>query len=545
MSLLSVNNLSLSIRQKPILSNISLEIERGQCLGLVGESGSGKSMTALSIMHLLPSHHALSGTIQLGGEDLLQLSEKALCTRRGDVMGMIFQEPMSALNPLKPIGAQIEESILLHSGATRKEAETKAHRLLERVGLPPARFSPNRFPHQLSGGQRQRVVIAIAIALQPDLLIADEPTTALDVTTQAQILTLLRELMEEDKAALLLISHDLAVVADMADKLAIMKEGQIVEQGPLPHLFDRLEEPYSLSLFEASSHVPDRQKAPIYSDDPKLLAEAPILKTDKLSRDYPSPRRLPSFKKRWFRAVDQVDISIHKGQSIGLVGESGCGKSTLARSLLGLEAPQEGGLTISGHDPYRAGRKELLDVRKDIQVIFQDPYGSFNPRHKVGRSVAEPLYLYRQGVNKAEQDKRIIEALMQVGLEPEDADRYPHEFSGGQRQRLAIARALITRPKIIIADEPVSALDVSIRAQILDLLTELREELGLAYLFISHDLSVVRAVTDEVLIMHQGRIIERGRTADIFANPREAYTRDLIAAAPDLHKTIQNRKEKG
>lgn len=545
MSLLSINNLSLSIRQKPILTNVSLEIERGQCLGLVGESGSGKSMTALSIMHLLPSHHALSGSINLRSENLLQLSEKELCARRGDVMGMIFQEPMSALNPLKPIGAQIEESILLHSSATRKEAEAKAYRLLERVGLPPAHYSPDRFPHQLSGGQRQRVVIAIAIALQPDLLIADEPTTALDVTTQAQILDLLRELMDEEKAALLLISHDLAVVADMADKLAIMKEGKIVEQGLLPDLFDAIQEPYSLSLFEASTHVPNRQKAPIYSDDPKLTSTEPILRTRKLSRDYPLPRHLPSFKKRWFRAVDQVDLTIHAGQSIGLVGESGCGKSTLARSLLGLEAPQEGSLTVSGHDPYQARKKDLLSVRKDIQVIFQDPYGSFNPRHKAGRSVAEPLYLYREGLTKIEEDKRIFEALMQVGLEPEDANRYPHEFSGGQRQRLAIARALITRPRIIVADEPVSALDVSIRAQILDLLTELREELGLAYLFISHDLSVVRAVTDEVLIMHQGRIIERGRTASIFSKPRETYTRELIAAAPDLHETIRQRKKKG
>lgn len=545
MSLLSINNLTLSIRQKSILNGVSLEIEQGQCLGLVGESGSGKSMAALSIMHLLPSRHDLCGSIRLDGEDLLQLSEKELCSRRGHVMGMIFQEPMSALNPLKPIGAQIEESILLHSNATRKEAQAQTHRLLERVGLPPVRYSPDRFPHQLSGGQRQRVVIAIAIALQPSLLIADEPTTALDVTTQAQILSLLRELMEQDRTALLLISHDLAVVADMADKLAIMKEGQIVEQGTLPVLFDRLKEPYSLKLFEASTHIPDRKKAPIYSNDPERQTQTPILKTRKLSRDYPLPRRLPDLKKRWFRAVDQVDFAIYPGQSVGLVGESGCGKSTLARSLLGLEAPQEGEVIINGHDPYRAETKELLNIRKDIQVIFQDPYGSFNPRHKAGHSVAEPLYLYREGLTKEKKDKRTFEALMQVGLEPEDADRYPHEFSGGQRQRLAIARALITRPKIIIADEPVSALDVSIRAQILDLLTELREELGLAYLFISHDLSVVRAVTDEVLIMHQGCIIERGRTLDVFAKPQKTYTRQLIEAAPDLYETIRARKEKG
>ena len=541
MSLLHLDKVSLSIGSTQILNDVSFGLDRGRCLGLVGESGSGKSLTALSIMHLLPRHSTLDGRITLSGDELTSLDERQLCARRGNVMGMIFQEPMTALNPLQPIGRQIEESLLLHSPLTRKEAEDKAQRLLERVGLPDHVCPPSRFPHQLSGGQRQRVVIAIAIAMRPDLLIADEPTTALDVTTQAQILTLLRELMEEDQSALILISHDLAIVADMADHLAIMKEGQIVEQGPLPAFFDRLNHPYSKALFSASTHSPARTKPPLFSEAAKAGGEPPILATSGLTRDYALPRHFPYKKKRWFRAVENVNLTIHAGQSIGLVGESGCGKSTLARTLLGLEAPQQGQITIGNHDPYRAENADLIAVRKNIQVVFQDPNGSFNPRHKVGRSVAEPLHLYRHGLENEERNRRIAESLQQVGLDPEDAERYPHEFSGGQRQRLAIARALITRPKIIIADEPVSALDVSIRAQILDLFTDLRERLGLAYLFISHDLSVVKAITDEVLVMHRGRIIERGRTQDVFDNPAEAYTRKLIAAAPDLHQTIARR----
>ncbi|SNY90764.1 peptide/nickel transport system ATP-binding protein [Cohaesibacter sp. ES.047] len=542
MSLLELDKVSLSIAGKETLKNVSLSLEAGQCLGLVGESGSGKSLTALSIMRLLPRQAQLTGSIRLKGEDHVAMPEQALCARRGNIMSMVFQEPMTALNPLKPIGAQVAESLQLHENLTRKQAEERARALLDRVGLSPASISPDRFPHQLSGGQRQRVIIAMAIAMKPALIIADEPTTALDVTSQAEILSLLKDLMAEDHCALMLISHDLAVVADMADSIAIMREGEIVEAGPLPALFDQLRHPYSLSLFEASTHVPTRDKPPLFSDDPALEHERPILQTRALVRTYPMPRTFPYLERQHFRAVDQVDLTIHKGQSLGLVGESGCGKSTLARSLLGLEAPQEGAITVGNHDPYAAGKADLLDVRKDIQIIFQDPNGSFNPRHKVGRSVAEPLHLYRHGLENEERNRRIAESLKQVGLDPDDAERFPHEFSGGQRQRLAIARALITRPKIIIADEPVSALDVSIRAQILDLLTELREELDLSYLFISHDLSVVRAITDEVMVMYRGKIIERGRTETVFANPQEAYTRTLIAAAPNLEETIARRR---
>ena len=544
MSLLTLENVGLTIGDKPILRDISFSLERGQCLGLVGESGSGKSLTALSIMQLLPRQSHLSGAIHLAETNLAHLPERHLCNWRGNRMGMIFQEPMTALNPLKAIGAQVEECILQHSSVTRHEAQEQARSQLQRVGLDPDHVTPDRFPHQLSGGQRQRVVIAMAIAMKPDLIIADEPTTALDVTSQAEILQLLKALMAEDQSALMLISHDLAVVAEMANSIAIMKKGTIVEQGQLPGLFDALSHPYSKRLFEASTHQPERQKPPIFSDDPNLKQTTPVLAANSVLRTYPLPRQFPYLERRNMRAVDGVDLMIHKGQSIGLVGESGCGKSTLARTLLGLEAPQKGGIRVGQHDPYSANKTDLRQVRRDIQIVFQDPNGSFNPRHKVGRSIAEPLYLFQKEVDRDERDERIATSLKQVGLAPEDAEKFPHEFSGGERQRIAIARALITRPRIIIADEPVSALDVSIRAQILDLFTDLRDRLDLAYLFISHDLSVVRSVTDEVMVMYRGKIIERGRTEAIFSAPQEPYTQALINAAPDLHKTIARRRAK-
>ncbi|WP_316863108.1 dipeptide ABC transporter ATP-binding protein [uncultured Cohaesibacter sp.] len=542
MTLLQLTNLSLSIAGKPILKDISFSLDAGQCLGLVGESGSGKSLTALSIMQLLPNRSSLVGSIDLVGDDLVGLSEQALCRRRGNVMGMIFQEPMTALNPLKTIGAQVEECIRLHASVTRHEAEELAIKQLQRVGLDTSRTSPDRFPHQLSGGQRQRAIIAMAIAMQPSLVIADEPTTALDVTSQAEILALLKELMLEDRSALILISHDLAVVADMADKIAIMKDGAIVEAGPLPALFNELNHPYSKGLFAASTHKPTRKKPPLFSDAPSLEQQKPILDAKKIVRSYPLPRSFPYLERSVTRAVDEVDLTIYQGQSVGLVGESGCGKSTLARTLLGLEKPQDGTVRIGRHDPYAAGKEDLLNVRKDIQIVFQDPNGSFNPRHKIGQSIAEPLHLYRNSLSRSERDARILASLEQVGLDASDAEKYPHEFSGGQRQRLALARALITKPKIIIADEPVSALDVSIRAQILDLFADLRDRLNLAYLFISHDLSVVRAITDEVMVMYRGKIVERGRTEDIFSAPQNAYTQTLMNAAPNLMDAIDKRQ---
>ncbi|WP_067222063.1 ABC transporter ATP-binding protein [Stappia indica] len=536
----AVEGLDVDIHGKRILKGVSLEISRGETFGLVGESGSGKSMTALAAMQLLPHGAEARGRILLDEADVLSVSEAAMCRLRGRRIGMVFQEPMTALNPVKTIGEQIAEGLVLHMRMTRATAMERVRVLLDRVGLARARVTPERFPHQLSGGQRQRVVIAMAIACQPDLLIADEPTTALDVTIQAQILALVREIVEAEKMGCLLISHDLAVVAEMADRVAIMKDGEIVESGPTAALFANLTHPYSKALMAASNHVPKRAKGPAHS--PANHGMQPILSVRELVRAYPQPRASLFRKSPPVVAVNRVSFDIRPGQSIGLVGESGCGKSTLARALLGLEAPDGGAISVLGQDPHSARGATREAVHRAVQVVFQDPYGSFNPRHRIGRVVAEPLYLLRGEIDGREAKERVAAVLTEVGLSEADMAKYPHEFSGGQRQRIAIARALVTRPKLIIADEPVSALDVSIRAQILDLFADLRARHGLAYLFISHDLSVVRAITDDVMVMNGGQIVERGRTARVFDHPRHPYTRLLVAAAPRLEDALAARR---
>ena len=536
----AVEGLDIDIHGKRILNGVSLEIGRGEIFGLVGESGSGKSMTALAAMQLLPHGAEARGRILLDGADMLSLSEAAMCRLRGRRIGMVFQEPMTALNPVKTIGEQIAEGLALHMRMTRATAMERVRALLDRVGLARARVTPERFPHQLSGGQRQRVVIAMAIACQPDLLIADEPTTALDVTIQAQILALIREIVEAEKMGCLLISHDLAVVAEMADRVAIMKDGEIVESGRTAALFANLTHPYSKALMAASNHVPKRSKGPAHS--PANHGMQPILSVRELVRAYPQPRASLFAKSPPVVAVNRVSFDIRPGQSVGLVGESGCGKSTLARALLGLEAPDGGAISVLGQDPHSARGATREAVHRAVQVVFQDPYGSFNPRHRIGRVVAEPLYLLRGEIDGREAKERVAAALIEVGLTEADMAKYPHEFSGGQHQRIAIARALVTRPKLIIADEPVSALDVSIRAQILDLFADLRTRHGLAYLFISHDLSVVRAITDDVMVMNGGQIVERGRTARVFDHPRHPYTRLLVAAAPRLEEALAARR---
>ena len=531
MTLLSIRALDLFIHDTPILKGIDLNIAPGQILGLIGESGSGKSMTALSTIGLLPRGSRTSGAIVLDGIDLTELSEAELCEIRGDEIGMVFQEPMTALNPVQTIGAQVAETLLIHGKASRTEALKIARDTLNRVGLPEAQFPLDRYPHELSGGQRQRVVIAMAIALRPKLLIADEPTTALDVTTQAQILDLLKSLVNEYDMGLMLITHDLGVVAGIADHVAIMKDGEIVERGPTLKVFQELKHPYTQRLFAASSHIPSRKEA---------IADTPVLKLDKVVRDYPTPRTSLFGKPGFFRAVNEVSFTLKRGENLGLVGESGCGKSTLTRAILGLDPITSG--TIEVH-----GRKVTSDtttarhIRRHMQVVFQDPYSSFNPRHKVSRLVSEPFYLL--DTPPQDHEARIANALTQVGLSPEDADKYIHEFSGGQRQRIALARALIIEPDLIILDEAVSALDVSIRAQILDLLADLSDRLDLSYLFISHDLSVVRAITDRVLIMKEGRIVEQGPTEEVFQNPQEPYTKQLIAAAPNIELALHTREQ--
>ena len=503
--MLAVDGLSLSIHGAPILGGVTLSLADGEVLGLVGESGSGKSMTALALMGLLPRGARTGGTARLRGTDLLALPEREMRPLRGEEIGMIFQEPMTALNPVHPIGAQVAETLRLR-GVPRREAMAVARDRLDRVGL--SAIGLDRYPHELSGGQRQRVCIAMAIARRPRLLIADEPTTALDVTTQATILDLLRGLVAEEGMAMILVTHDLGVVAGMADRVAVMRAGRVVETGPTRDVLGAPREAYTRDLLAASRPAP-RAARPV--------SATPVLEARDLRRTY-----------RGTRAVDGVSLTLHRGESLGLVGESGCGKSTLTRLLLGLEAPDGGGVTLMGRP---GGAAMTRADRARISVVFQDPYGSFDPRWTVARLVAEPFHLTGR---PPDWRGRVGRALEAVGLSAADMAKYPHEFSGGQRQRIAVARALITEPEVLVLDEAVSALDVRVRAQVLDLLADLQDRLGLSYLFVSHDLSVVRAIADRVLVMRAGRIVERGDVGAVFEAPKDDYTKRLIAAAPRI-----------
>ncbi|MER9582955.1 dipeptide ABC transporter ATP-binding protein [Mesorhizobium sp. M0276] len=540
MSLLDIKNLSLTIGDTPILKGMELSVAPGEVMGLVGESGSGKSMTALTVMQLLPYAARATGRVTFDGIDLLAATEDQMCALRGDDIGMVFQEPMTALNPVKTIGEQVAEGIRWHTKASRAEAEDRARKMLDRVGLPSAKFPMSRYPHELSGGQRQRVVIAIACALKPKLLIADEPTTALDVVLQAQILDLLRDLVAESRMGLLLISHDLAVVTEMANRITILRRGEVMETGDTARTLSEQLHPYTRQLAQASMHVPARARPH------GIETGRPLLQVEGVTRDY-AGRRISLFRRAPdIRAVDQVSLSMAPGQSVALVGRSGCGKSTLARMILALDRPSSGTIRFRGETITGKSEAELKPARRDMQVVFQDPYGSFDPRQKVEKLVAEPLHVLDKKPTRAERREMVAHALHEVGLDQRDMDKYPHEFSGGQRQRLSIARAIITRPKLVVADEPVSALDVSIRAQILDLFAELNQKLGIAYLFITHDLTVARAITDEVLVMHDGKIIERGKTSEVLDQPQSEAAKALVSAAPDLHRAIAKRmREQG
>ncbi len=567
MSLLEIENLSLDIGGTPILKGIDLSIEAGEIMGLVGESGSGKSMTALSVMRLLPAAASTSGKITFNGADILAATEDQMNALRGDDIGMVFQEPMTALNPLKTIGEQVAEGIRWHTSANRADAEEQARKMLDRVGLPAAKFPLARYPHELSGGQRQRVVIAIACALKPKLLIADEPTTALDVVLQAQILDLLRDLVDESRIGLLLISHDLAVVTEMADRITILRGGEVMEAGETATTLSAQVHPYTRQLAQASMHVPERRKRAPFSPlegemSPKATegvisggtttvlsaaisppAAHPLLSVQNITRDYPGRRSSLFHKPPPVRAVNDVSFSLGEGHSVALVGRSGCGKSTLARIILALDEPTTGTIAFRGQTITGRDQASLRSARRDMQVVFQDPYGSFNPRRTVEWLVAEPLHLLDKKPGKAERRELVSQALHEVGLKPADMQKYPHEFSGGQRQRISIARAIITRPKLVIADEPVSALDVSIRAQVLDLFADLNQKLGVAYLFITHDLTMARAIPDEVMVMHEGRIVETGRTSEVLSHPKSEAAKALVEAAPDLHRAIAKRMQ--
>ena len=524
---LAAEGLSVSIGERAILHDLAFELPHGRTLGLVGESGSGKSLTALAVIGLLPNANHVVGSIRLDGRELTTLSEPERRKLRGDAIGMIFQEPMTALNPMQRAVDQVAETVMLHRDVGRAEARSLATAQLERVGLSAA--LGERYPHQLSGGQRQRVVVAIATVLRPGLVIADEPTTALDVVRQRQVLSLLSELVEQDGASLLFISHDLAVVAEMADEIAVMRNGRIVDRTRPGRLDTSERDTYTRALV-AASVLPSQTVRTEGS-------AAPIIELRDIRHEYGGGL----FRGPAIVAVDGASLTVPAAGSVGLVGASGCGKSTLARIAVMLDRPTEGEVVFDGKSLTSLSDTQLRPYRRNMQIVFQDPGGSFDPRRTVGWSIAEPLHSIGS-LSKKEREERVVSAIERVRLSPDDRHRYPHEFSGGQRQRLAIARAIITEPKLIVADEAVSALDVSVRGQILDLFAELRETFGIALLFISHDLAVVRAITTEVAVMDKGRIIERGSTAKVLNAPDHPVTRALLDASPDLRSVIELRQ---
>jgi peptide/nickel transport system ATP-binding protein len=509
------------------VDGVSFDLAPGEVLAIVGESGSGKSVTAQTIVGLTRSHNArIEGSVRLGDEDLLAAGEGELQRVRGERIGMVFQDPMTSFNPVYRIGAQIAEAIRAHRSAVGKEeAHEQAVRLLDSVGIPDAERRVDDYPHQFSGGMRQRAMIAMALALEPEVLIADEPTTALDVTVQAQILALLQQINRERGLATILITHDLGVVAEVADRVLVMHEGRIVERGSLDEVFYSPKDPYTRSLLGAVVRVDSA--APLRP----ARTSAPLLEVTDLVKHYPVRRGLRRREVDRVRAVDGVSFSLRQGETLGLVGESGCGKSTLCRAALQLIRPSSGSVRFEGREIAGLSRRQMRPLRREMQIVFQDPYASLNPRKRIGQIVGDPLKL--QGVARGEGlRRRVLELLERVGLSPEHYDRYPHEFSGGQRQRIGIARALALRPKLIVADEPVSALDVSIRAQILDLLAELQEDFGLTYLFVAHDIGVVRHVSDRIAVMNEGRIVEEGPADRVCEQPQDPFTRRLLAAVP-------------
>ncbi len=505
---------------------VSFAIGRGETLALVGESGSGKSVTALSVLQLLPypaARHPTGSSIRFQGRELVGASTRELLQVRGNRISMIFQEPMTSLNPLHTIERQINEVLILHKHLSRDAARKRTLDLLQQVGIPEAEKRLDSYPHQLSGGQRQRVMIAMALANEPDLLIADEPTTALDVTVQAQILELLAKLKAKKGMSMLFITHDLGIVRKIADRVCVMTQGRIVEQGPVADVFDRPQHSYTKHLL---SSEPKGRPAPSDPSAPE------ILQLDDLKVHFPIRRGVFRRTVGHIKAVDGVSLNLREGQTIGLVGESGSGKTTLGLALLRLEGSQ-GGIRFEGRDLQTLGQRELRPLRRQMQIVFQDPFSSLSPRMSVGEIVGEGLEVH--GIGTASERRTMIDRVLhEVGLEPAMRDRYPHEFSGGQRQRIAIARALVLKPRLIVLDEPTSALDMSVQAQIVELLRDLQARHRLAYLFISHDLKVVRALANEVVVLRHGKVVERGSSDQIFERPETPYTQALIAAAFNL-----------
>ncbi len=529
--LLDIKDLGVQFRQSGnavnAVSNVSLHVGEGETVALVGESGSGKSVTALSVLQLLPypaAVHSRESSIRFRGRELVGAKEGELQQVRGNRISMIFQEPMTSLNPLHVVGKQISEVLMVHKGMSRQSARERALELLELVHIPQAKQRIDSYPHQLSGGQRQRVMIAMALANEPDLLIADEPTTAVDVTVQAQLLKLLDELRSRLSMSMMLITHDLRVVRKMADRVYVMYGGKVVESGKVESVFDQPQHSYTQRLLAAQP-----------SGDPATVdKQAPVIMQGRdIKVWFPVRRGLLRRTVDHVKAVDGINLTVREGQTVGVVGESGSGKTTLGLALLRLEQSR-GNIAFRGQDIQDLRSKPLRPLRREMQIVFQDPFGSLSPRLSVGQIVGEGIEVHRLAASVKEREALIVNALTEVGLDPDSRHRYPHEFSGGQRQRIAIARAMVLKPRFVVLDEPTSALDMSVQAQIVDLLRELQRRHRLAYLFISHDLSVVRALSDEVIVMRDGQLVEHGPAQKIFDNPENAYTRALISAAFDI-----------
>lgn len=569
--LLHIKNLSIHFVTDGVrtqaLKNINISVSRGELLAIVGESGSGKSVTSLSILQLLPTPPAeyISGELLLSSEentiDLLQLPREQLSAIRGNRVAMIFQEPMTSLNPVLTCGFQVREALLQHKAISTEEATRQTIALFEKVQLPDPAGMYHRYPHQLSGGQKQRVMIAMAMSCEPDLLICDEPTTALDVTVQKNILQLIRELQLQNQMGVIFITHDLGVVADIADRVAVMYKGMIVEQDMADTVFKYPKHPYTKALLacrpmlhakgerlpvvsdfmevDAEGNIQEKNGAKATAQEPitppsPQTATTPLLSVQNLKVWFPVKKTFLGKTTAYTKAVDDVSFDLYEGETLGLVGESGCGKSTLGRALLRLIDATEGAIQYKNTDLLTASSSQLKALRKDMQIIFQDPYSSLNPRITIGEAIAEPLLVHGLLTNSRQRKEKVLDLLEKVNLRPEHYHRYPHEFSGGQRQRIVIARALALQPSFIICDESVSALDVSVQAQVLNLLNDLKKEFGFTAIFISHDLSVVRYISDRILVMNKGKIEEMGMAEQVYNSPQSTYTQRLISSIPGI-----------
>lgn len=550
---LSIANLSISFGANEVIHNISYHLNKNEILGIVGESGSGKSVSSLAILGLLPKKVSKinSGNILFNNEDLTTLSSKAFQKIRGNKIAMIFQEPMSSLNPSMTCGKQVQEILLQHTNLSKKEAKTETLLLFDKVKLPDAHRVYNAYPHEISGGQKQRVMIAMAISCKPDILIADEPTTALDVTVQKNIIKLLKELQVETQMSIIFITHDLSLISEIANRVLVMYKGHIVEQGAVSTIFKTPQHNYTKALINSRPSLKTRLKVlPTIQDylnnttktaiitpeerkknHEKLYSKPPLLEVINVEKEYLSKSGWFT-KPQAFKAVNDVSFKLYEGETLGLVGESGCGKSTLGNAILQLDKATVGQILYNGVDITKLSKSETKKLRKDIQIIFQDPYSSLNPRMPVGEAIMEPMKVHKLYNNDAERKEKTIDILNKVGLSEDFFNRYPHEFSGGQRQRIGIARTIGLQPKLIVCDESVSALDISVQAQVLNLLNALKETFGFTYIFISHDLAVVKYMSDQLLVMNQGKIEELGDADVIYTSPKTEYTKKLIDAIP-------------